>query len=178
MFDIKSSVEPAKQHSGLAHLHRLGFIHKDLKLDNVLIDRDGHCVIADLGGCDIYPGISPMDPVSKDSPGVITPEFAAPELYQWDETKQITYTQAVDLWSLGVTLCELITRTLPKQLVWPDEDDGRHVYSLPALGLEPDNIYKTLKSFACPDGIIEVVMEVRSTIFRASQTLKLPSSAA
>ena len=177
MVHLKLSVEPAKQHSGLAHIHGLGFIHKDLKPDNVLIDRDGHCVIADLGGCDIFPGISPTESVSGRDPGVITPEFAAPELYQRDDkTKRITYTQAVDLWSLGATLCELITHDLPKQLGRPGESE-EDAYSLKALGLEPDNIFATLKSFACPDGIVEVVMEVRSTIFRASQAPKWLSSA-
>jgi serine/threonine protein kinase len=139
----------------------LGFIHKDLKPDNVLIDRDGHCVIADLGGCDIIPGISPTYAITRNTPGTITPEYAAPELYQWDTTKRITYTQAIDLWSLGVTLCALVTYSLPKSLKRPespDEDDG---YSLQALGLEPDNIRKTLGKEACPEAIIEVIVDVR-----------------
>jgi serine/threonine protein kinase len=143
----------------------LGFIHKDLKPDNVLIDRDGHCVIADLGGCDIFPGISPTYSVTTNSPGVITPVYAAPEFYQSDETGQVTYTQAVDLWSLGATLCNLITHTLPKRLVQrDDEDDG---YSPQALGLEPNNIRKTLGEFACPEAVIGVVIEVRSFLFIA-----------
>lgn len=151
----------AELHSGLSHIHRLGFIHKDLKPDNVLIDRDGHCVIADLGGCDLLPGISPTYPVSRYNAGVITPSYAAPEFYRWDENKRITYTQAVDLWSLGVTLCNLITNTIPKSPVpLSDADDKDDGYSLQAMGLEPDNIQKTLQESACPDGIIGVVIEL------------------
>jgi serine/threonine protein kinase len=154
-----------KQHCGLAHIHELGFIHKDLKPENILIDRDGHCVIADLGACEIYSGISSTDAVSKRSAGVVTPEFAAPELYQWDENKHITYTQAIDLWSLGATLCELITHSIPRTLERQVDGDVR--YSLQDLGLEPSSIHGTLGRLACPDCIIDVIMEVRCFIFLA-----------
>ena len=143
-----------------------------------MIDYDGHCVIADLGGCDIIPGISPTQPLARLSPGIITPEFAAPELYQRDESGQVTYTQAVDLWSLGATLCELITHAIPRHLKRPNENDEDDGYSLQALGLEPHNIHKTLIEYACPAGFTGVLMEVRCLAFLVSSFLMLSSSVA
>uniref|UniRef100_A0A182Q166 non-specific serine/threonine protein kinase n=1 Tax=Anopheles farauti TaxID=69004 RepID=A0A182Q166_9DIPT len=89
--------------SALGYLHSHGIIYRDLKLENLLLDKDGHIKIADFGLCkeDITYGRT-----TKTFCG--TPEYLAPEVLEDND-----YGHAVDWWGTGVVMYEMICGRLP-----------------------------------------------------------------
>ena len=73
-------------------------IHRDLKLDNLLLDQEGFLKIADFGLCKEGMGFG-----DRTSTFCGTPEFLAPEVLT-----EPSYTRAVDWWGLGVLIFEML----------------------------------------------------------------------
>ncbi|KAH8361895.1 hypothetical protein KR200_007129 [Drosophila serrata] len=100
--------------SALGYLHSQGIIYRDLKLENLLLDKDGHIKVADFGLCkeDITYGRT-----TKTFCG--TPEYLAPEVLDDND-----YGQAVDWWGTGVVMYEMVSHLSLHMFCWINIDNG------------------------------------------------------
>uniref|UniRef100_A0A8C4RCH7 non-specific serine/threonine protein kinase n=1 Tax=Eptatretus burgeri TaxID=7764 RepID=A0A8C4RCH7_EPTBU len=90
--------------SALDYLHsEKNVVYRDLKLENLMLDKDGHIKITDFGLC--KEGITD-GATMKTFCG--TPEYLAPEVLEDND-----YGRAVDWWGLGVVMYEMMCGRLP-----------------------------------------------------------------
>ncbi len=93
---------------GLASLHRLSIVHRDIKPDNLHLDTDGRLRVLDLGVAASDGSADGQQFEEINNPG--TPSYMAPELYG---PKTVPANEQTDLYAVGVTLYELLTRKYP-----------------------------------------------------------------
>ncbi|KIY68472.1 kinase-like protein [Cylindrobasidium torrendii FP15055 ss-10] len=94
---------------GLTSLHRERIVHRDVRPENILIDRDGHIVIS---GFDLAKQLRESSELFAVKPGnsaaPIALECMAPELIKYK-----SYAYSVDYWALGVIAYEMTTGLRP-----------------------------------------------------------------
>jgi len=90
--------------AAVAYLHHEEILHRDLKLENVLLDKDGYCKILDLG----FSTVVKEGRRLKERCGTIV--YMAPELL---EVGTGGYSFPVDIWALGSMLYLMLTGNFP-----------------------------------------------------------------
>lgn len=126
-------------------IHSMGFIHRDVKPDNMLLDKAGHLKLADFGTC---MKMNKEGMVRCDT-AVGTPDYISPEVLK-SQGGDGYYGRECDWWSVGVFLYEMLVGDTPfyaDSLVGTYSKIMNHKNSL--LFPEDNDISKDAKSLIC-----------------------------
>lgn len=128
--------------SGLADIHSHEVIHRDIKPNNIIIDREGVVKIFDFGLSRPYDRAQTANVIG-------TPSFMAPELYGCHD---IAFDSSVDVYAFGATCLALLSNNPFSEVGWrspkipdlegfctifdPDRELGNLIYQCVSLEIE------------------------------------------
>ncbi|KXN82930.1 Serine/threonine-protein kinase ppk16 [Leucoagaricus sp. SymC.cos] len=133
----------------VAYLHEVGIVHRDLKLENVLLDEHCRIKLGDFGFTREYDRNAFMETFCGTT-GYAAPEMLQRKRYQGPE---------VDVWSLGIILYCLLTGTLPF-----DDDDEAVMREKIVQGDFEDPAWLSLEARDLTKKILEKDTSKRATI--------------
>ncbi|KAI9267458.1 kinase-like domain-containing protein [Sporodiniella umbellata] len=94
---------------GLVYLHSKNYMHRDIKCENILLGRNGQVKLADFGLA------SPLNKTNTNRLG--TAKWMAPEV-----VSESPYKENVDVWSLAITMIEMMDRVPPLYYLENNQD--------------------------------------------------------
>ncbi|XP_017507578.3 myotonin-protein kinase isoform X5 [Manis javanica] len=135
-------------------VHQLGYVHRDIKPDNILLDRCGHIRLADFGSCLKLRA----DGTVRSLVAVGTPDYLSPEILQAVGGGPGTgsYGPECDWWALGVFAYEMFYGQTPFYADSTAETYGKIVHykdhlSLPVVDAGvPEEARDLIQRLLCP----------------------------
>ncbi|XP_036038712.1 myotonin-protein kinase isoform X2 [Onychomys torridus] len=135
-------------------VHRLGYVHRDIKPDNILLDRCGHIRLADFGSClKLQP-----DGTVRSLVAVGTPDYLSPEILQavGGGPGAGSYGPECDWWALGVFAYEMFYGQTPFYADSTAETYAKIVHYKEHLSLPladtgvPEEVQDLIRGLLCP----------------------------
>ncbi|KAF2121568.1 kinase domain-containing protein [Lophiotrema nucula] len=131
--------------NGVSYLHSMGLAHRDLKLDNVVVNEHGIMKIIDFGSAAVF-----RYPFENDlvlASGIVGSDpYLAPEVYDMSKYDP----QPTDIWSMAIIFCCMTLRRFPwkaprvtdnsyKLFVSPPNDGPKSITNKSSTNLEPES---------------------------------------
>lgn len=134
--------------SGLADLHSLGITHRDIKLENIILDSELRWKLCDLGSSTHQTFNKEMtqqerQALIEDLSEITTPLYRAPELI--DSFKKEQLSEKVDVWALGCVMYTLMFHKPP----FPEGNRLAQInasFTLPSYPVYSPNVVNLMKS--------------------------------
>ena len=147
-FGIKDTADMLLQVCDALHsAHKEGVLHRDLRLGNTMLDSDGCIKVGDFGMARLIGEELFRRNLLEENQAMGTMEYLAPEQCVEDATVDIR----ADIFSVGVMLYKLATRTLPKERFVPPSHFVPDINPLvdeiviTCMNRRPENRYQSIK---------------------------------